>query len=302
LIGAHFEVATGVAGEASSIEVSMRLLPVGRLALVLACGLAPAVAFAHAGLDALDATSREEVAKHPDDPKAHLARARVLQMQGAWDPALEEIELAAARGGDPDVLGQARAFVYLEAGFPRMAKVELDRVLARRPDLYALVFERGRAWLAIGNAEAAARDFGESIAKGPMPTPEQVIMHRDALLGVGKKEEALAALDAGMARLGHVVSLEMPAIDLELELGRPARALERLDALAKTGPPNPVWIARRGEILEKAGRSAEARAEYEKALALIAQKPAERLARPIEDLKRRLELALASTDKGGTGK
>lgn len=282
--------------------MALRLLPAGRLALALVCGFAPAVAFAHAGVDVLDTTSRDEVTKHPEDPKAHLARARVLQMKGEWDPALEEIELAAARGGDPDVLGQARAFVYLDAGFPRMAKVELDRVLARRPDLTALLFERGRAWLAIGNAEAAARDFGESIAKGPMPSPEQVIMHRDAWLGLGKKEEALAALDAGMARVGHVVQLEMPAIDLELELGRPARALERLDALAKTGPPNPLWVARRGDVLDKLGRGAEARAEYEKALAMIAQKPAERMGRPMEDLKRRLELALAATDKGGTAK
>lgn len=274
----------------------------GRLALVLAVGLAPAAAFAHAGLDALDATSRDEVTKHPDDPQAHLARARVLQMQGEWDAALEEIEVAANHGGDPDMLGQSRGFIYLEAGFPRMAKVEFDRVLARRPDVYPLVFARGRAWLAIGNAEAAARDFGEAIAKGPGPTPEQVIVHRDALLGIGKKEDALRALDAGMARVGHVVQLELPAIDLELELGRPDRALERIDALAKTGPPNPLWIARRGEILDKAGRGAEARVEYEKALALIAQKPAERLGKPIEDLKRRLELALASTDKGGTRK
>ncbi len=127
-------------------------------------------------------------------------------------------------------------------------------------------------------------------------------MHRDALLSLGKKDEALRALDAGMARVGHVVSLELPAIDLEMELGRPERALARIDALAKTGPPNPLWIARRGEILDKAGRGAEARAAYEKALALIAEKPADRRGRPIEDLKRRLELTLASTDKGGTGK
>jgi len=211
------------------------------------------VAFAHAGLDTLDATSRDEVAKHPDDPKAHLTRARVLQMQGAWDRALEEIELAAARGRHPDVLGQARAFVYLDAGFPRMAKVELDRVLAR-PTRSVRARLRARPWPGSRSAmaEAAARDFGESIAKGPNASPEQVIMQRDALLSLGKKDDALRALDVGIERIGHVVSLEMPAIDLELELGRPERALARLDALAKTGPPNPIWIARRGEILDKA--------------------------------------------------
>ena len=284
----------------------MRLAHRG-LAVGLAFALLPAVARGHAGVDRLDATSREELAKRPDDPQAHLARARVLQLEGKWDAALEEVEQAAVRGGDPDVLGQARATIYLEAGFPRMAKVEIDRVLARKPEAYGLLFERGRAWLAIGNADAAARDFGEAIAKGPLPSPEQILMQRDALVGLGRREDALAALDVGIARIGHVVTLEMPAIDLELELGRPDRALVRMDALTKTGPPNPLWLARRGEILAAAGRGADARVEYEKALVLIAQKRQDRLGKPIEDLKRRLELALATTDtgtsdKGGTRK
>jgi len=260
------------------------------------------VSFAHAGLDALDASTREELTKHPDDPNAHLARGRLLQMKGEWDAALEEFEAAAAHGGHPDLVGQARAFVYLEAGFPRMAKVELDRVLARRPDLYALVFERGRAWLAIGNGEAAARDFGEAIAKGPKPTPEQVILRRDALVGIGKKDEAVRALDEGMERVGHVVSLELPAVDLEMELGRWDAALARLDRLAATAPPNPLWIARRGEVLEKAGRGPEARAEYAKALRLIDARPAARRGKPLVDLKQHLETVLASAEHRGVVK
>jgi hypothetical protein len=75
-----------------------------------------------------------------------------------------------------------------------------------------------------------------------------------------------------------------------------------MDALAKTGPPNPLWLARRGEILAAAGRADDARADYEKALVLIAQKRQDRLGKPIEDLKRRLELALVTTDQGGTRK
>ena len=282
--------------------MALRFLFVCSLGVGLALGLAPAVSFAHAGLDALDASTREELTKHPDDPNAHLARGRLLQMKGEWDAALEEFEAAATHGGNPDLVGQARAFVYLEAGFPRMAKVELDRVLARRPDLYALVFERGRAWLAIGNSEAAARDFGEAIAKGPKPTPEQVILRRDALVGIGKKDEAVRALDEGMERVGHVVSLELPAVDLEMELGRWDAALARLDRLAATAPPNPLWIARRGEVLEKAGRGPEARAEYAKALRLIDARPAARRGKPLVDLKQHLETVLASAEHRGVVK
>lgn len=267
--------------------------------IALALWFAPAVAFAHAGVDELDTATRQELARRPDDPQVHLERARVLQMQGEWDAALEQVEAAALRGADPDVVGSTRASIYLDAGFPRMAKVEIDRVLARRPEAAGLLYDRGRAWLALGDREAAARDFGDAVANGPRPTPEQVTSHRDVLLALGKKDDALRALDAGMARVGRVASLELPAVDLEVELGRFDAALARLDRLAATAPPNPLWITRRGEVLERAGRTDAARAEYAKALALIDARPAARRGKPFVDLKRRLETALASAAQRG---
>jgi tetratricopeptide (TPR) repeat protein len=276
--------------------VTLRLL-VGLCALA-----APSLAFAHAGVEVLDESTRAELAQHPERPEAHLARARVLQMKGEWDAALEELEAAAARGADPDVVGEERALVYLDAKFPRMAKVEIDRVLARRPDAYGLLFERGQAWLAIGDAAAAARDFGEAIAKSPRPTPEQVIARRDALVSIGKKDEAIRALDEGMARIGHVVSLELPAIDLEVELGRYDSALARLDRLSAGVRPNPLWQAQRADILEQAGRKAEARAEYTNTLALIDARPPLRRGKQLDDLRQRIETALASTDHRGDSK
>jgi tetratricopeptide (TPR) repeat protein len=229
-----------------------------------------------------------------DDASARREARMLVGMLGAAG-ALRAV-IPAAHGGDPDVLGQVRASIYLDAGLPRMARVELDRLLARRPEAAGLLHDRGRAWLAMGDPEAAARDFAEAIAKGPRPTPEQVIAHRDVLLGLGRKQDALRALDAGATRLGRIVSLELPAVDLEVELGRFDAALARLDRLAATGPQNPLWIARRGELLEKAGRAREARAEYAKALALIDARPAARRGNRIADLKRRLETALASAN------
>jgi tetratricopeptide (TPR) repeat protein len=270
-----------------------------RIALIVIVSLVAAPALGHVGLDELDVRSRESVTARPDSPYAHLDRARVLQAKHEWDASLAAIEDAAARGADPDVVGARRASVYLDAGFPRMARIEIDRVLARRPTAYDLLYERGRAWLALGDAEAAAKDFGEAIAKGSRPSPEQVLARRDALLSIGRKRDALGALDEGMARIGPVVSLTMPAIDLELELGRYDAALARLDALAHGGAPNPLWIARRGEILEKAGRGKDARTEYAKALALLDARPPSRRGQPLEALRQRLQTTLAATDQRG---
>ena len=77
-------------------------------------------------------------------------------------------------------------------------------------------------------------------------------------------------------------------------------ALARIDELSRTAPPNPLWIARRGEILERAGRDDEARTEFTRALALIAQRSPQRRGQPFAELKQKLETALASAEhKGG---
>jgi tetratricopeptide (TPR) repeat protein len=99
---------------------------------------------------------------------------------------------------------------------------------------------------------------------------------RDGLLSLGRRREALGALDAGQARIGPAVSLELAAVDLEVELGSYTAALTRLDRLLGRSAVSPAWVARRGEVLERAGQPAAARAEYARALALIDAREARR--------------------------
>lgn len=178
-------------------------------------------AWAHAGIDELRREADALVAAHPGDAQPRLERARVLQLAGEWDAALAELDAAAARGASADDVGSARAAVLLAAGRPQPALDELDVVLARHPDAYGLLFERGRALLALGRTNEAAQNFGRAIANMPQPRPEHVIAQRDALLALGRRAAAVAALDAGMARIGRVAALQLPAVDLEVELGRP---------------------------------------------------------------------------------
>ncbi|HXJ35488.1 MAG TPA: tetratricopeptide repeat protein [Candidatus Eisenbacteria bacterium] len=270
----------------------MKALVAPALAVCLGV-LAPDPAQGHAGIDTFERASADEVAKRPKDPAAHLDRAKVHQIAGEWDAALAEVEAAADLGTDPDVVGHVRGEILLDAGWPRTAKVEFDRVLARTPAAFGTLFDRGRAWLALGNAEEAAKDFGRVVAGVAEPRPEQVIAQRDALVSLGRREDAVAALDAGIARIGHVPSLELAAVDLEVGLRRFESALRRLDGLLAKTPSNPAWIARRGEILADAGRGDDARREYAKALALIDARPAGRGPKPFDDLRRQIETALA---------
>ena len=207
-----------------------------------------------------------EVVRRPDDPQAHLeSRART-----AAGARVGRGARGARRGRHAwrrSRRGRRRARERPARCRPARSSrcSEIDRVLARRPDAYGLVFERGRALLALGRTEDAAQDFGRAIAAMPHAAPEHVFARRDALLALGRAGAALAALDAGMARIGRVAVAPAGG-------DRPRGAARRtstprsrastscIDAASR----NPAWIARRGEILERAGRNAEARAEYER--------------------------------------
>ena len=276
----------------------------GRCALV-ACLVGVAlvasrgVASAHAGVEELERETRALVDRRPDDPQAYLQRARVLQLARQWDAALGALDAAAARGAEADEVAATRGAILLDAGRPLAALRELDRLLTRRPDASGILFERGRAYLALGDTDTAIADFERAIDLMPAPRPEQIIVQRDALLSLGRRAEAVAALDQGMRRIGRVAALQLAAIDLEVELGRSDAALRRLDELLARRNPNPAWIARRGEILARAGRQQEARVEYARALSLIDDRSGARRAQAFGALRRQLETALASLPEGG---
>jgi tetratricopeptide (TPR) repeat protein len=157
-----------------------------------------------------------------------------------------------------------------------MAKLEYDALLARHPQAFDVLFERGRAQLALGDISAADRDFTRAIAHLPTPRPEHIIVHAQAWRQAGKQREALRALDEGMTRVGPLPSLQLTAIDLDVELQRYDRALSRLDQLLQQTPNNAAWIVRRADILQRAGRMEEAGAERVRALRQIEARPAQR--------------------------
>jgi tetratricopeptide (TPR) repeat protein len=276
-------------------QIPAAVRPLVSLALALAALAAAGgnLAHAHPGLDELAHALDTEVVRHPENAEVRLQRANVQLLERHWRAALAELAAALTYDADRDVVGTMRGRVLLEAGKARAARAELDRVLRRRPDAYGTLFERGRAWLALGDAQRAADDFGRAIEGLKTPRPEQVIARRDALMSLGKQADAVRALDEGMARIGHVASLELAAIDLEAQMGHHEHALTRIDRLLAATPQNPAWVALRAELLQRTGRSDEARADYGRALAMIETRPAGRRGRAFEDLRRHLQTALA---------
>jgi predicted negative regulator of RcsB-dependent stress response len=82
-------------------------------------------------------------------------------------------------------------------------------------------------------------------------------------------------------------------VDLEVKRRRFDAALKRLEAVASQTRRPETWLARRGEILQQAGRGAEAQAAYTQALEAIARLPAARRDVPaMRELEKRLRSAL----------
>jgi tetratricopeptide (TPR) repeat protein len=267
--------------------------------LILARPGSPA---AHPGVHEQEQAVADELALRPGDPEMHLRQGRLLAERGEWDAALEAYERARSFGADSDRVDVVAGAALLDAGWPRMAKRRFDTVLERNPGRDDARLGRARAWVKLDHPEAAAVDFAAALERMADPRPAYALEQRDVLLAIGRREEALTALDRAISRIGVVPTLLLAAIDVALDLERYDDALLRIDGLLKTSPGHPLWIARRAAILDRAGRRDEARAAYADALERVRSRSARAHSRRLDALEGELREALAQTPDTLEGK
>jgi tetratricopeptide (TPR) repeat protein len=228
--------------------------------------LAPSIS-AHDGLAGRIAAVTAQIAKAPANAELLLRRADLYRAAHKW--ALAHADLDRILEIEPKMAGLdfVRAQVYFGAGADRSAVQAASRALARDPRYVGALIVRGRARVRLGLAHAAATDFTGALDQ--RPAPDLYIERARALSTAYAKnyEAALRGLDEGLARLGWIVTLELEAIDLELRLKRYDAALGRLHRISAHSARQETWLARRGAILEQSGRTSEARAAYQAALA-----------------------------------
>ena len=261
---------------------------------LLACA---SLAAAHPAFEDIERHVDGIVAERPEDPVSYLTRAQTRRVARDWDGALVALEHAAAHGAAPVDVSGLRGAVFLDAGWSGMALVEVDRALAIDPAQPQVQLLKGRACMALGRPEDAARAIALAIEGMTSPTPDHVLALRDARLAAGDRAGAIAALDHGMTRIGLVPSIALPAVDLELDLGREEAALRRIDALLATNPRNELWLARRGDVLDRLGRRDEARIARSDAIAAIRSRPDGRRGERAASLERELRAALAPVNE-----
>jgi len=270
---------------------------VAALALVITA-IAPGGARAHGDLHGQIADLDARLAAAPDQAALYVRRGDLHRAHRDWRAALADYDRAGDL--DPRLAGPdlGRAAVWLETDAPAAALAAADRVLARAPEHSEGRRLRARSLLALLRPAEAAEEWGRLIAETAKPRPEHYAERARALAAAGDAHlaEAVATLDEGIRRLGPLVTLDLLAIELELRLGRSDAALSRVERQSEATPRKEGWLLRRGEILEQAGRPAEARQAFAGSLAaLAALPPGRRQTRAIEELRQRSEAALART-------
>jgi tetratricopeptide (TPR) repeat protein len=251
----------------------------------------------HESLDRLDAL----IAVSPDSADLYIARAELHSNQSDYQRALRDIERAKELVPERHDISLVRGRIHLEAGQPELAEPMLRRFLDGDPTHSVARIARARALVALGRHLEAADEFTLAIAAMPAPSPEPFLERASAQRAAGPEHwaGAVRGLDEGIAQLGAVVTLELTALDLEAELGRIDQALERLDRIAARSARKESWWARRGVILERAGRREEAIASFEEALREIqGLSPRRRRTPAMQRVHRQALEAVARLDTG----
>jgi len=278
------------------------------LAAVLIAVAIPRAARAHAGIDEEIRDVDRRIAARPGDAELVLRRGELHRIHG--DFAAARADYDRARRLDPDLaaVDLCLCTMLVQEGRPKEALRAIDRFLAREPDHSGALAARGRARLALGDPAAAVEDFTRAIERAPErfpPSPDLYLDRARALasLGDARLGDAIRGLDDGIARLGDPVALELYAIDLEVRRDRTEAALARLDQIAARSTRKEAWLARRGAILEHAGRMEEARDAYEGARNAIGSlPPSRRSTRATARLETEIAAALARLGAAGPGR
>ncbi len=266
--------------------------------------LAAALVLAHGSLEEQLALLDRWVEGAPDNPRHRLRRGELRRAHAEehrGDPAAFRSDVEAAERdfaralelspGFHDVL-LARGRVRLEAGRAADAWTDLDVFCREVPGHPGGHLFRGRALARLARRTEAAEAFTRSIALSPSPGPE-LFLERAAV--AASRDEALAGLEEGQRRLGRLVTLDLAALELEVEAGRLDDALARCARWLERPGRSEEWQWRRVVLLKKAGRPAEARAACEAGLAsLDALPPSRRRTSATLDLEARLRGELAA--------
>jgi tetratricopeptide (TPR) repeat protein len=251
--------------------------------------------FAHEGLHEQIEAVTKEIRSNPNDADLYLRRGELFRWHGDAKKALSDYATAVRLNPALDIVDLYRGHLYSDRHEFGIGRKYLDRFLLKHPDHVDGHLTRARMLVATRNYPAAVQDYSEAIRHAPEATPEFFIEKSEATSAQGPAHwaDAIDSLDDGIEKLGPLVTLQLPAIDLELKRNHFDTALQRLDTLIAQSERKESWLFQRGQILQKAGRNAEAKAAFESAISAIESLPSNlRETRATQELETQIRAAL----------
>jgi len=278
--------------------VETKAWPCAMLLLALASWIAPR-AFAHGDVHDIIAALTQQISEKPS-AELLLRRGQMYRVHGDMVGAGADFD--AAEKLDPGLaeVDLARGEMLSEMRRNDEAKAALDRFLKKQPQHPGGYVARARVHSHEGAHLAAAEDFATATMLVPDADPSLFLEHARSLQQAGRVEDAIRVLDNAVTRRGMLVVLMQGALEIEEAAGMREQALSRLDKLIGASPRKERWLARKGALLETAGRKAEARACFLEAQTALESVPGPRRnSTAMLELAKKIDGALQRLPAGG---
>ena len=257
--------------------------------------ICPISSLSHGDLHQRLQAATREIELHPKDAALYLRRADLHRQHQEWSLAAADCERAAQL--DPTLAGVEliRGRILFDQGKIPEARAALDKYISRENDDPEALVTRARVFARLNEGKAAAADYSRAIALAPEPQPDYYLERAQALSLSGEPGLALRGLEEGIERLGPLLTLQQAALELEITSASYDAALTRLDTILLRVSRKEQWLAKRGDVLLKAGRPKDAEKAYREALQAVSLLPARLQQSPaVIDLVKRSNEALRS--------
>ncbi len=234
------------------------LLP--RLVLLIAqCLSCGGTAWADAAVNNRIQVLSQKIENDPARQELRLERSLAFVENNQPELALADIR-AAETVGDPVEAAFTHGLVLYQTGDYASARPYFDRYLQAYPLHRATLEYRARLLRDTGENRQALADYENLISLSNSLDPGYYLATARLMAGLPDRgvAEALALLDARMAQLGPLISLERYAIELERNRGNFQGAMERMAGLDQRLRATPQWQVEIAELLVLAGKSEEA--------------------------------------------
>ncbi len=219
---------------------------------------------------ALDAgVARLQEAKRPEATAELLtAKARLQLDQGQTQAALAALDAALVASPTDNPARVLRGQTRITEGNADGGQADLMQVYERAGGYPGLVAPLGRVFAARGDLEALEELVGDR-ARDPKASNEVKLVAARLRLAQGKPDDAKVLADEVIARASNSWEAQLIMSQAFLDAGDPAEALKRIGSVR---PPQPVaeLFLLKGKILEHNDKHGEARAEYQRAIAVEA--------------------------------